>query len=389
MLAFVRAIWVGLLRIREFYADWRVASWGMGDAVKNVLSESAADEKRTVWWERLWKAHPPWEARRRTLDDPRRLFDISLDLPILTGLLLALVLIGTILLLMVFYFTIAQLNEILFWSLVNQEIEWLSPSNRPVFGLFFFFFRLMPQTLLTASIPIFVAYLVAETVGLQVQRETLADLVDNDHSSSGYLRLGKPALLLAFGLELGWLIAPMSVLRPQTPLAILLTPIWFAVFTFLVWLWLAHNRFIARYMLGTHAEKSYPKFKRFLVVSSSVLFFWVLLLPALVGRATIQMTGAAALAPFFPEGLWDDIFTYGFLGTTVVLLILAFWFYLGGSLFLLIAFRSWLHIFPRRCPACHQVTPHKIVVGQTCKHCNHELAPWIYRDATQKSTIIN
>src|SRR4029077_6514407 len=57
MLLFVYVIWAGLIRIREYYADWRAASWGVGAQLQRLFSLPEGEVgflERWNWWWRAW-----------------------------------------------------------------------------------------------------------------------------------------------------------------------------------------------------------------------------------------------------------------------------------------------------------------------------------------------
>ncbi|HEY2289855.1 MAG TPA: hypothetical protein VGM86_04050, partial [Thermoanaerobaculia bacterium] len=61
MILVVRGIWAGLIRVREYYADWRATTWGMGSTLDQILSlpeSNVAPWERWPWWWRLWNK---WE----------------------------------------------------------------------------------------------------------------------------------------------------------------------------------------------------------------------------------------------------------------------------------------------------------------------------------------
>jgi hypothetical protein len=49
---------------------------------------------------------------------------------------------------------------------------------------------------------------------------------------------------------------------------------------------------------------------------------------------------------------------------------------IGGALLFV-----WLKLRSRRCPACRQVVRQSVIVGQTCPHCQAELAAWLLIDS--------
>jgi hypothetical protein len=60
----------------------------------------------------------------------------------------------------------------------------------------------------------FSGYLIAGTVGLQVQREVVAEIRTGQQGITGFLRLGLFSGLVALGLEIGFLITPIPIFSP-------------------------------------------------------------------------------------------------------------------------------------------------------------------------------
>jgi len=89
VLQFIRR---GALRVRETYADLRAARWGAYSGLVQILS-SVREIKRS-WWQRLWEFHPKASERLRNLQNPERLFQLTLDLPLSLGFLFGMVLAG-------------------------------------------------------------------------------------------------------------------------------------------------------------------------------------------------------------------------------------------------------------------------------------------------------
>jgi hypothetical protein len=81
----------GLLRVREFYADWRVAAWGM-DAHIQRLIESKATQQDAQPQSRLF--HPSLKQRLAVLQNPAGLFHVPPDLALTVGFLLGFVVSG-------------------------------------------------------------------------------------------------------------------------------------------------------------------------------------------------------------------------------------------------------------------------------------------------------
>jgi Zn-dependent protease with chaperone function len=409
MLVLVRAIWSGLIRVREFYADWRAASWGAGPALQRLLSltegESCPWERwgwwwrawerwgeqgwwRTGWgaWERIWRRarrvlqlHPSFSARSKVLGNPDKLFRISTDLPLLTGVLMTLVLVGAL------FFVLKVLGVVLLvlGLLDGVFLRWLGGMEMgsartalvlTVNMIFGFVLFLTFSAMLMA-----VAYLVVKALGVQVQRQAVADLATGRSESWGYARLLLPAFLLAIGMEIGFWIAPFSVFVPGSVESRAGLPVWLAGITVLMWLWLAYTHGLSRFVLGSYVGSANPRRRRNLVTWSSIAVLTVLFWPAALARLTVQLSPllkSKAWLPLHTDG--QTFFIYGFFMTTLVLLILAICTYLFWVLVTLVALRIGPLRRRGRCPSCNAYTPYTLSLGRRCHSCGESLTPWIF-----------
>jgi hypothetical protein len=394
LLIVVWSIIRGLVRIREYYADWRTALWGARAHLEERLHARATEEwakatkNRHTWlwqqWQRLWKTHPTAQQRLNILRDPLHLFQVSFDIPFFSGLLLALVMIGIPMAGFVFVSTAGPLIEILFWGLVRIIIEIPSPLDRMIFALLLFL-RIGILLLFGGATLILLAYLVEHTLGLQVQRQAISDLLIGRPRAQGYLNLWQPALLLALGVEAGFWLVPGGIFMPRSLLMLVLTPVWLGIFTLLTWLWLVYVRALNRRILGTHAGNRPPQRKRWIIIACSIITLWTLHLPMLFSR--FVLTGIGLYNPqMFPEAVIMPgstpeeffFFTFGF--TTFVLLSLGLALaFIWMSISLGLAY-VWQRTRKHQCPTCREISPHRIIVGQHCASCYSELAAWMYVD---------
>ena len=369
-------IFKGIVRIREFYADWQAAKWGKREALVNYL---ALTNKKKSWFTRFKETHPSQQQRNASLEDPTKsLFRISIDLPILTGFLLAIMGVGMTFLVILVYFTFSQAKEVLIWNLV-QQLELSLPSGRTLFTLLMFLRPLLD------SVPLFliilpVPYLVVRTLGIQVQRDLIADLNNQSNHFGSYLRMLLPAFLLAVGIEIGFLIIPLSPFAIEFSPASYLIPIWLVGFTFLTWLWMFYVRALSQLVLGTAIKR--PKFTRYLVSVGQILLLWMLYVPAFFSRLAILVAGLPSFSEFFPQAIDGSEYLLMMFGFTTLVLIAGagfFFFWFICSLFV-IGIYLLLGRTPK-CSECGKETSHIFVVGKKCEHCHHELATWIYTEA--------
>jgi hypothetical protein len=362
----VLGIMTGLIRIRELYADWRVAFGGLKEPLIAAFGPSR-------WW------HPSWEARRANLNRPERLFRISSGLPLQTGLLLALVLgngLG-------FGLLLIQAGRILglreqwrvFASLVEQPTGWKSSLAivAPIaLG------NVLPL-LAGALLFLVVARVVSGTLDLQVQREAVVDLAIGKHSNWGYLKLLRPACLLAIGFEAGLLLALGTLPISSSQGALWLSPIRATAMTLFSWIWLVSIRAFSRLSLGSHAAHESPRQQHRRGAWLSALVFTLLCCPlgmASFGVRAFQHTSTTDLQL---SGLPSEVYFFHYFGTPMLRILLeaTILYVLLAGLALVLVSRS-LFLKVRQCPSCHERVEPKLVVGRNCQTCGRLLSPWLY-----------
>jgi len=222
--------------------------------------------------------------------------------------------------------------------------------------------------------------LVVSTLGIQIQRETIADLANDTSHLRSYLRLWIPAVLLALGLEIGFFITPPGLFAPKSLLALLLTPLWFISFTILTWLWLAYTRALTQILIGTRMGDRPPTGHSRIINVISAISASVLYAPALFALITVQVAGQPLPETLVPPGTNPDEFFGLMFGFSIVMLLLPAMAYFLGALLSVAGLHIALQFVQpfRRCPECDETTQHKITVGQTCEYCGSDLAAWIY-----------
>ncbi len=396
----MRALWRALLRTREYYADWRAVLWGAELPIKQLLRQNSLRRETSApvavldpdlrhrkaihgWahahWKQLWGFHPSLAARLDRLNNPDSLFKIAPDVAFLTGVLFSFAMIGMFMLFIYVALPLFNLSEVLSWWLARLVIEVVPPLNRVLYTAILLF-RVGFQVTLALVVPLLIAYLIVGSLGRQVQRDALGDLLPHRRGRWGYLGLVKPALLLAAGLEFGFLIIPGSPLSSLEPPALFLIPVWFSVFMLLSWFWLVYVRLLARHMLGSHCGSQLPAWKRQLVTGLSLFALWVLYLPTLLARLTIVLV---SIVPTMRE----------FLAGTLLFAEYSFGLMFGFSLFVLFTlglflFFLWatitvsmtslvLSLRRVRCPRCGEAVRGWTMVGRNCAACYQPLATWL------------
>jgi Zn-dependent protease with chaperone function len=372
----VLGIMTGLVRIRELYADWRVAFGGLREPLIAAFGPSC-------WW------HPPKKARQANLERPEKLFRISSGLPLQVGLLLALVLghgLGFGLLLLQTSMLLGRGEQWhVFASLVEQPTGWKSSLAivAPIaLG------NVLPL-LAGALLFFFVARMVSGTLDLQVQREAVADLATGKHSNWGYLQLLRPACLLAIGFEAGLLLALGRSPISSSQGALWLIPFRATAMTLLAWVWLVSMRAFSRFYLGSHAGPEPPKLRR--AAWFSVLVFTLLCCPLGVASFGFQVFQNTSTADLQSAGLPHGVYYFYYLGAPIL------WILLGSLiLYVLVAGSALVQIsrslFKKvwHCHFCDERTDLRLVVGRICQTCSRPLSPWLYlleADRLQKTSV--
>ncbi len=379
-------IWLGLVRVREFYADWRAVSWGEGEALRARLRLRPS---HLPWWQRRKSArrflarhprlerglealrdlgayHHPSQARRlAVLDDADPLFRVSPALAFLTGLLVT---------------TVLANAGAMFSDVVRVA--------RSVMTLLFFAIG-PPAVLALLGIGLgalgSLALLLTSTLGVQVQREAVADLATGSQADWGYLRQGRTALRFALGLEAGLLATRASfLLVPVHPLYELA---WLAVFTLLTWMWLVYCRAMARFVLGSAGGPRPPRRRQTLLTWASACLMAVLYSPALALRVTLDKADDPELLRLLSRGGESPhrSFVILFVLSSLILLALALLVYFLLGFASVGAAAAWLGFHRQTCEVCGTPTPARLVLGQRCPSCGRHLASWPFLETSGRA----
>lgn len=368
LLVVIELIRRSILRNREHYADLRAGLlWGADGPIRTMLGESSdnGQVRGRAWaqgWARLWSRHPTREERRKILDNSDSLFAITGETPLLTGLLFGNLFVAVSIFTAVL--TLAAHGLSLRVSLEGLE-RYAEVSD--LAAAIHMYYRVVPLfagsiTLIALVGPLaIVSYLLAGTLGVQVQRESVLQLAQGH--SHPYRKLLIPAFLTALGLEIGLTLVPLTPALPDSFLGIFAVFLWVVFATFPLWLWLAATRFLARFALGRSVGGRKPTRKlRFLTLASTMLF-WALSATLVGGQFWIWphlklIDGKAALI-------------MGVLGLSGFITLLAlFLFSLGAREALRPADAR------PRCPHCGGV-PGISRITAYCDFCGGSLAPWL------------
>jgi hypothetical protein len=373
MLLLYGIIWTGLVSVRELYADRRVASWGLAGALEQMLRPPKTDHRVVPvelwkrWWQQvvarvewIWQFHPSKELRRQVLIDPVRLFRISPNLPFVTGLLLSILLVNL-------FSPVTEIFRIFSTFLSHSFWRNLAPIaatlNLGTFGVFL---------LVVGGL----SYLLVSTLGAQVQREAIADLMEGKFLTWGYGRLWWPAFLLALGLEAGFVVAPFNPGTASSLDAGVLA-FWLAGFTGLTWLWLSYVRALTRFTLGVHVGAELPRILHVLVNGSAAALLTAFYCPAFF----VRMTQAFWIQRAVQVGSGaepQEYFVYMYVGTGVVLAVAALVLYVVWAAASLGVISLRLLRWTYRCPDCKSPVNLGFALGRSCGNCGEPLASWAY-----------
>jgi Zn-dependent protease with chaperone function len=362
----ITAIYSGLLRSREFYADYRAALWGAGKSLANILKRTILSKAKNQQRMGLWKLHPSAEERLVVFQDPDKLFRVKTALPFLVGVLPGLMLGGV--------YSQWQFLILLLGALANGLLQIFGNS---LFDNKWSSVLLAFMAFALISIPGFViTSLMANSLGLAVQRETLANMDKGREGWLTYLAILKPAILVTIGTQIGGSLAVSSILEilPEVmqsrdgPTYILVTVFQTITFAFFTWLGLIYLRIFTRQLLGTHFGQSSPTGKMRLLTLIFSLLLLMFYVPILFGQTSIEAAASAAdfsmLLPWVPGVVFGE-----------AIAILSY---------ILVFIVTWLVVWWTRvvrtphCPTCGQIADQRYAVGQSCKTCGNELAPWLY-----------
>jgi Zn-dependent protease with chaperone function len=367
LVAFIRA---GILRVREEYADWRAVAWGEEQGLLAVLKANAAAGTKTGMssWLRL---HPAAQERIKTVQDPARLFRLSLDLPFVTGILLAFLfsgvgIFGVVLLSGLLSLTKFGASLVAGYAQSLGDTLALPLAQIVVVGLYLsaFILALIPFALVAVQV-----YILYGVIGQQVQQEALAELSAGKAGWFPYVRLLLPSFLLALGVQVGMLVLPYSPFAPQDLPGFAHWLLWVPIATGLTWLCLAYARLLGERVLARDTSASPPRRKGTLLTLLLVGVFCVAYLPVFAAKFSFLDASSPSSGPFHIGVV--TLVSLGLLG--VAILVIGFVFALTLALVSLNARSRAL-----RCPACRRKSAHSIAAGRVCESCGQDLAPWIY-----------
>ena len=370
--------WRSLVQIREFYADWRMAQWGDKRHWEQWLESARKWEKDEYksWWHTYFPVHPSVDLRLEMLRNPLKLFRLNWQLPFYSGFLIAISSFGSLVLFAGFYILV-------FGSIYLKLARWGAalfsqphPDNFATFATTNFFVQVLPTLCFIFAVLFGIGYLLTRTLGVQVQRETIADMSLGINQFDSYRQLVKPAMWLAAGVLAGNILTPLNFFLRSGLSTTISLGLWFGIFSVMMWLWLCILRALTWFLLGNHVgEKNPRRRKAVITIISSVsftfllpsAFFMFMLIIFSNGTAGTMIVGSNVLSPI----IFNSI-------SMIVLVLLAL---IYVVLFLAVLAVSYVvnSIRPNlACSSCGEQTPYKQALGNFCPYCEEPLALWIY-----------
>ncbi|CAM2065140.1 Peptidase-M48 domain-containing protein [Sulfidibacter corallicola] len=392
-----------LIRIREYYADWRVVTWNRADALIAFLSVSPpeaspaarqAGEGFRSWLGRLVLRHTPailrstrdfhpsHEARLTILHHPERLFRTDPTTVFTSGFLLGLLsfVLATFVLPTQFWLAAKGMEGYL--ALAEATRAW-HPQLRGLTSVAgHIVLNLGLPTLYPLGVMWGLTHLVTRGFGIQVEKQAVADLVLHGPGSWGYTALWRPSLWFLSGLVATTPFFLPDIGRFDSGSLLLLHLLWLVGFWILIWVWATLLRFTVRTLLGTRAETKSPQWLRRAIRWASTLiltaFFWPAygaFLGLRLSRTEWWYSSMTATMTHAPDPnlalnqVMIGMFAMAYLCAVLIFVLLTWGLILGAGLAL---YRK------PHCPTCHAPCESLFVMGRDCAHCGASLTPWLF-----------
>ncbi len=284
-----------ILREIECHADARTLAWW--PEARRVLKEwvkgsarKSSRPSRHLW--AVWRKHPSTEKRLQAIDEPSILLRARNSVAFVAGILFSYM-----------SFTIAMISSTLVAAtpalgslFLILATRWLADTAGIEFAMRFYYrfdwVLFLPLILLGGGgLLLAGSYLVSGTIGLQVQRESVVQIVRGDHGARVYASLWRPALCVTLGLYAGFVLVPFAPVPSIRPEGMAVVWLWLPLTTVSMWLWLAATRYLARRLLRPHAGGSPPVAKRRVLATGRTVLLTLALLAPLMGLLVLTPYG--------------------------------------------------------------------------------------------------
>ena len=357
-------IWRTTLRMREIYADLRAAYWGAFDGLVQILS--SAKERNLRWWKKLWLYHPKESERLHYLQDKTNFFKIKLDASLTMGFLAGMALAGI--------------------SPVITKSNALYLAADSSFGNALGFVAIGTGLLFYLGFGLVLAWLLATSLGLQVQRQAV---VDRFYFSSGawpYFRLFIPAFLYHIAFEIGVYMTPYNTLQIDPFLFILgsirraqifdpnlianlysflLFPVWILFSTCTLFYWLVAIRFVSKRFIGAAMGDIPPRGRIRLVTALSTFSLPFLYIPSALARNWLLTWNS--------ENLKIAVISLFVVSLAVMIASVIAWILLTVT-----------NAKPAICPSCQQQASTNLSKAIYCSNCHMPFSIWLFRSPAVK-----
>lgn len=339
MLAVTFMIWARLLRSREYYADWQAAAWGAMSGLKRIFQEQIELGKKVNTKFPLFHLHPSARERFDVLEHPETLYKVSKVFSALVGVLLAYLLSG-------FFYVGFSL------FLVVQEVVQNYMPRFVWFGVFIAF---------VVFVFFVVAGLITRTLGVQIQKQAMLDILLGKRGLIEYVKLLIPALLFAGGMEMGFFAAPFGLLSPSS-IGTWLIEIFlgFPLLVTISWLFFSYVRFVSIRVLGNATGEKKPLSKIRLTNLLRNAWLWFLFIPPLFSAKFITDSNFELMVPVF-LGVLLGVAILGLVAVGIT------W----GIVNLII------NRYPPVCPACGKMIRNHSSLIVVCEYCGAPLMEWL------------
>jgi Zn-dependent protease with chaperone function len=373
------AIKNSLLRVRETYADWRVAFWNRPawEALIHTLEIQKQQIQKGNLWNKIWRTHPNLAERLILLQQPTNLFLVRFDLVFFVGLMLGYIINHMAMLSSHFIAVVYMGVETMVWYLAPWIVSW---GGEQAFHVFLSI-RIMVLLAIFAIFLLIPALLVSGTLGLQVQRHVIAEMQQHRADLSDYIFLGRWAFLLAISIEVAFILSPLphfytigtTVSTLENEVILFVTGVIGSILP--IWAWLSYIRFFTKSLLGKHQSKSAPKSKSRLLTMLASGMFWVLYTPVIGGRVLLMMIMLSSKINL-DTGVYplSGIAVFGGLSFFLASIVI---FVLGLCLTWLLV-QTFQFVQKNQCASCGNTIKQSYTVGHICEHCGENLATWLF-----------
>ena len=348
VLVIAAVIWARLLRTREFYADWKAVLWGSQNGLNKIFHEQTEMEKPKARF-KLLKLHPDAKERLDAIEHPETLFNPSLIIVFLAGLLLAFMFVGL-------YFA---LSTFLAFAGVVQSIRDSS------IGLLYWFARGILWFGIASLILIVIGlsgWLISGVLLPQIQKQTILESINKQRGWRQSIKMLVTALILVAGIEIGFSMTPFGQFAPNDLWGFVLE--FFIIAPILIltaWWYLIYIRFISLRLSATQIGRNFSVWRSWFMKTASVVWSFLFFIPGLF------------LSRYLSGELLEVFLNFSviWLACTLLLSIAAF-----GVTWAVI--KLFFDSHPKECPHCGKVTRHAAPAIELCEHCGQVLGEWLF-----------